>query len=316
MTTSEVDERFNNLKGYKFNLVRMPYFIRNINGNWYNSKSLKYSNLILKNDPEDYLKYNLICDYWSDPLRMTYLRYDRQKTPKQYWDENKEHVRQQSLYKYGADDAYSLRETIYELAGECTEFRPTVLVSLIKMFRAKRVLDPAAGSGSRLIAAIALGVDYTGVDPNSSAHDVYNEIIQYFSPKSATLMIKSPFEDCELPEGKTYDLIMTSPPYFSLEKYSGEETQSIMRYPLLEDWFNNFLMATLNKAWNVLEIGGNMCININDIFKGASYCKRMVDTFNSNHLDAKFLGVVSYSEIVKERAKSPQPIFCWTKICL
>lgn len=313
MTPEEVNTRFNNLKKYQFKLIRQPYSIRNISGNWYNDKSLKYNNLLIVNNLSDYLEYNLIGDYFNDPLRMTYRRYDRQITPLEYWNQNKQQVRLHSLQKYGNMSAYSLRESIYELAGECSEFRPTVLMSLIKMYKAKRVLDPAAGSGSRLIAAIAADVDYTGVDPNTQAHEVYKEIIEYFKPNKEPTLIQSPFEDCELPQDKTYDLVMTSPPYFTLETYSSEETQSTSRYPTLDQWFDNFLMPTLNKSWSVLDTGGHMCININDIFKEAAYCQRMVEAFNGAHTEATFLGVISYSEFKNDKPRSPQPIFCWEK---
>jgi DNA modification methylase len=316
MPIEDVNKRFNNLKTYKYTLIKnQKYFIRNIAGNWYNANHLKYRNTILKNEGSDYDNYNNLSDKWADPVRMTYKRYDRELTPKQYWEQNKEFVITEAILNYGEETPYTLRETIYKLAGECTEFRPTVLAAFIKMYNAKRVLDPAAGSGSRLIAAMALGVEYVGVDPNSAIHPIYQEMINHFAAadKDRYQMIQSPFEDAILPD-MTFDLIMSSLPYFTLEKYSDEDTQSISRYPTRDEWFNNFLIPILNKAWNTLEIGGHMCINLNDIFKKESYCKDMVDTFNREHRDAEFLGVISYSEFKKNNMpKSPQPVFCWVK---
>lgn len=313
MDIRDVDRRFNNLKNYQFNFVHMPYTIRNIPGTWYQDPTKKYNNLIIRNEPEDYLKYNLIADYWMDPCRMQAKRYDQPLTPHEFWMQNKDLVYREAQKNYRKTDAYALRETIYKLAGEVTEFRPTIAVGLIKMFKAKRVLDPSFGWCNRLIGAMAMNVQYTGVDPNSCLHPKAEEMIQHFAKDpSKYIMIQSPFETAELPN-KKYDLIMTSFPYWKLETYTNEETQSIHNRNLNE-WFDDFLIFSMNKAWEKLEKGGHMCIIINDILNEANYCELMVNVFTDIHDDAEYLGVIAYSEIVKNKPKSPQPIWIFSKV--
>ena len=313
MNLKDVDKRFNNLKKYKFETRVMPYKIRNIPGNWYNNPKLKYNNLLIIHKDTDYLNYNLISDYWMDFCRMRSKRHDQELTPIEYWQQNKEYVKQQAYQLYNKVDAYTLRETIYKLAGEVTSFRPTLMIGFIKMFKAKRILDFSSGFADRLIGALAANIQtYLAIDPNSCLHPKYLEIIQHFPSTTKVTLIQAPFETAELPEG-TYDLVITSPPYYNLEVYSDEETQSITNRDL-SNWFDNFLMASLIKSWQVLEKGGHMIIIINDIYKKANYVEKMVEIFTDITQDCKYLGVIGYTELINNKPKSVQPCFCFLKI--
>jgi tRNA1(Val) A37 N6-methylase TrmN6 len=199
------------------------------------------------------------------------------------------------------------------LAGEVTGFRPTIMMGFIKMFNAKRVLDFSSGWADRLVAAMAANVYYVGIDPNSCLHPKYQEAINHFAtqPKNY-VMIESPFETAELPKGVTFDLVLTSPPYHKMEIYSNDPGQSVNNRDLNE-WFDDFLMFSLIKAWKVLESKGHMVIIINDIYKVANYTEKMVEIFTKITKDATFLGVISYSEFENNKPKSVQPTFLWKK---
>ena len=308
MNLADVDKRFNNLKKYKFETVIMPYKIRNVPGDWYNNPKVRYNNLLIVNKETDYLNYNLIAEYWVDECQMRARRYDQSLTPLEYWQQNKEYVKQQALKLYNKIDAYTLRETIYKLAGEVTSFRPTLMVGFIKMFKAKRILDPSSGWFNRGIGALAMNVEsYTAVDPNSCLHPKYEEMIKHFPSTTKVTIIQAPFEEAILPKG-TYDLVITSFPYFNLEVYSDEPTQSITNRDL-STWFDDFLIFSMNKCWEVLEKSGHMVIIVNDIKDQANYVKLMVDVFTEIHDDCKYLGVISYTELVNNQPKNPQP--CW-----
>jgi hypothetical protein len=71
-------------------------------------------------------------------------------------------------------------------------------------------------------------------------------------------------------------------------------------------------MVSLKKAWSVLEIGGYMCININDIRGHPTFVHRMIRDVNT-YLDSIYLGPISYSKIDKDKIVSPQPVWCWRK---
>jgi ubiquinone/menaquinone biosynthesis C-methylase UbiE len=307
-------QRLNNLKKYEFTFVNQDYTIRNIKGDFYKNKKLKYHDILIKNNKSDYLNYNLISDYFMDPCIVLAKRYDQPLNPYDYWQTYKNDIINKSLKQYGNDNAYSLREIIFQTAGEVTTFRPSLFVGFIKMFKAKKVLDFSSGWGDRLIGAIAANVDfYCGVDPNPCLHDKYNDIINFFDPehKDRYQMIQAPFETANLPD-VIFDLVLTSPPYWNLEVYSDDKNQSIYNRNL-DDWFDNFLIASLLKSWSVLKSKGYLIIIINDIYNQASYTEKMIKVFNRITKDAEFLGVISYSEFVNNEPKSPQPCWIWVK---
>lgn len=305
--------RFNNLKTYKFETKKVPYTIKNIPGHFYKNKKLKYNELIIVNKSEDYLKYNLISDYFIDECKVLAKRFDRPLTPLEYWEQNKTQIASEALAKYKVVNNKTLREVVYEKAGEVTTFRPTLMVGFIKMFNAKRVLDFSAGWGDRLIGAAAANVDlYVGVDPNTCVFNKYKEIIDFFKlDKSKFMMINEPFETATLPD-KTFDLICTSSPYFSLESYSDEKTQSIFNRDLTT-WFDDFLMTSLFKAWEKLVSKGHMVIIINDMPNENKFVQNMVEIFNQNVKDAQYLGVISYSEFKNNLPINPQGCWIWSK---
>jgi len=287
----------------------------------YNITFLK--NFLYKNKPtilvkkySDYENYNLLSDYFQEECRMKSKRYDQELSPFDYWNVNKYDIYNQSLKKYGDIELHSLRETIYEMVAECTSFRPTIMVSMIKLFKSRVILDFSSGWGDRLIGAMACDniIDfYCGVDPNSCLHPNYKRMIEFFE-KDATkyVMINEPFETAIIPD-KKYDLIMTSPPYYNLESYSDEETQSTFTWKNLNDWLNNFLFASITKSWRVLQKGGHLVLSINDMHNSHKYVEKMIEFINS-FSDALYLGVISCAEKQGQyKFKSPQPLWIWEK---
>jgi hypothetical protein len=79
--------------------------------------------------------------------------------------------------------------------------------------------------------------------------------------------INAPFEDADL-GGMQADLILTSPPYFSVERYSDDPTQSWVRYPTWESWVLGFLGPFTQKCWAHAKEGAILCVNTKDIRVG------------------------------------------------
>jgi tRNA1(Val) A37 N6-methylase TrmN6 len=61
------------------------------------------------------------------------------------------------------------------------------------------------------------------------------------------------------------DLVMTSPPYYNLERYFDEPGQCWRDYPDLEQWKVGYLTKTLQTARDALRINGYVAINIDAI---------------------------------------------------
>ena len=65
-----------------------------------------------------------------------------------------------------------------------------------------------------------------------------------------------------IPEKESIDLCFTSPPYFDTEKYSGESTQSYIKFPSENEWINGLLKKTIENCYYGLKKNGYMLINI------------------------------------------------------
>jgi hypothetical protein len=147
-----------------------------------------------------------------------------------------------------------------------------------------------------------------GYDPNTLLQPAYEKIIETlsFNPKQTYVVNNEPFETAVLADND-FDIVFTSPPFFDLEQYSDEETQSIKRYPRYDDWLQYFLFASLRNAFNALKPNGYLAVHISD---NMSYqpCQPMID-FVKQELDSTYLGVIG---LAGERKKY-RPVWVWQK---
>lgn len=128
----------------------------------------------------------------------------------------------------------------------------------------KRYLDISAGWGDRLITAIAMECEYLGFDPNINLKPGHDQIIKRFGDPKKHRVIYQPFEQADLSKEEKFDFCLTSPPFFDIEIYPGEN-QSITTFPDFYDWFVGFLFKSFNIVWNALKVGGYLGINISDV---------------------------------------------------
>jgi hypothetical protein len=150
-------------------------------------------------------------------------------------------------------------------SAEVTYFRISRARNLLRAVagdvKGKRILDMSAGWGDRLIAALQLGAIYTGVDPSSAMAQVYANILQAY-PSNGSSVTTVPFEDFVVPE--KYHVAFSSPPYYDVEIYNDETTQSIERYPSYETWMCDFLLPCLAKMVESLLLGGYLILHLGD----------------------------------------------------
>lgn len=301
------------LSSYKPVLLKRSFCIANLEE--FSAKQLLYRGqpciLAVYNDYYD--KYNKAVEYFSDPTRMT-AKLLGKLSPLEQWQTETANFVHSCLSTYGRLDAYTLRETVYSLASECTEFKTSIAAALMWMFKPKSILDFSAGRGPRLMAAIAKGIDYTGVDPDIRAIQCCQSIANFFGQGRVTL-IHALFQDITLPQ--RYDMVLTSPPYFTLEHYCDDDTQSTTMFPTLDGWLQGFLYPSLEKAWSYLNVGGHMIININDFHKAMvpryKFTKLAVN-FVSRLSGNEYLGVIGSALVENNKLKHTQPFWIWKKV--
>lgn len=244
--------------------------------------------------------------------------------PLEYWKQIKEGETPKyltPLFMKRCINDYYLYES-FQNSGQIkavTQFKPSVAKGLYDFFGAKRVLDFSAGWGDRLAGFLASSAEsYIGIDPNSKLHEPYQRIVDFYATGKTTHFICSPAEEVDY-SSLSYDFVFTSPPYFDLEHYSQEDTQSIIRHPTLEVWKQDFLFKTLKSVYEGLSDGGRIAVNISDFnSKSGSICKDMIDFMDT--LGATYEGCLGYllnpAQAIKKfvgQLDLAEPIFIWSK---
>ena len=233
-----------------------------------------------------------------------------------------------------------------------SQFKPSIAKGFYDYFKSVNVLDFSAGWGDRL-AGFYCGEStksFVGIDPNTNNHPNYQKQVEFYKkhqtffeePKEVEL-ICSPAEDVDFTKYENhFDTIFTSPPYFNVEKYSDEDTQSYIRYKDIDSWNKDFLHFTLDKLIFTLKKDGILAINISDVYnpnkkeyyeicnpmneflesKGLEYygCIGMEMTKRFNSGGAGNAKSEYFSEELKDKTKETQntafgePIWVWKKV--
>lgn len=315
---------------------------------------------IFRASDEEYHLGDVICDYFTERARMEARRADTKQSPWDAWhgvlvplehDEAGQPMAPRRLdgHTCGLPEnppfspvtrqllveelqraaksgqpltSHSVREALYGAVPECTQFKPTLAISVIRYFGARHVLDFSAGWGDRLVGALACGVEsYTAYDPNTRLRDGHNQIVARYGGSTKVRISYESYVPLgtDAPAAAKIDeptpaptLVFTSPPFFDLECYvAGKEGvaqgQSISAFPRFADWMRNFLFAALRKAWTALAVGGHMVIHFSDVGRHAA-CEPM-NLFIQQLPGAHYLGQFS----AMGGAGKARPLWVWRK---
>jgi len=151
--------------------------------------------------------------------------------------------------------------------GRVSNFRPVVARNIINRFSQDEdiVLDFSAGYGGRLLGCLTLDRLYIGIDPArkqvSGLKRMYKDLHKYSSSK-AEIMMGCAEDILPSMDRDSVDIIFSSPPFFNLEIYSDEPTQSSNRYKEYEAWRSCFLEVVIAQARRVLRRKGFFAINV------------------------------------------------------
>jgi len=167
---------------------------------------------------------------------------------------------------YISDSGIRKMLKIYTGVQAVSNFRPTAAAALYDYFAPNgRVWDMSAGWGGRLLGAMVSSVKtYIATEPSQKTFEGLHELGEDFAGDFDYVIFKAGSENYQ-PEKQTLDFCFTSPPYFDLEKYSDEATQSYLKFPNRERWLWEYLRLTFYNCHWGLKNGGIMAINIADI---------------------------------------------------
>ena len=144
-----------------------------------------------------------------------------------------------------------------------TNFSPMRAKAIFERFCPKNgvIYDFSAGFGGRMLGALSSAKSnftYIGCEP---CYDTfYNlgrlgcSIEQVTKRKDSYVLFFTGSENLSL-EVNSVDFAFSCPPYYSLERYSSEETQSIIQYPTYKDWLDKYVGSTLANVYAALKPG-------------------------------------------------------------
>jgi len=280
LTEKKAWKDFQKLKGMKWNEIM-------VEGEWYAREGTKYSYNLNYDDKQFYFRrintgngasnYFQIENRWSVDGSVS-------PGPKRTWESHK-------FMTTLMGSAYSLKmpkitknilRTMIGLRKYiCSQFKPNVAKIIYDMFESENILDFSAGWGDRLAGFYASehGKHYVGIDPRKENHSLYEKQAKFyekhlgfFEHERKSEFHCSPAEDFDFTQYDDYfDLVFTSPPYFSVERYSYDDTQSWVRYKDINDWNKDFLQTTLGNLWGSIKSGGYLLVNISDVYTNSKW---------------------------------------------
>lgn len=139
-----------------------------------------------------------------------------------------------------------------------TIYRPLLVKGIVKHFNAKLILDPCIGWGGRVLGTLSIpDTKFIGCEPCLETYKGLKEMAAFVGCADRVSILN---EDClkALPrlESNSFDLVLTSPPYFDLEVYSKEVTQSISQFKTWDEWVKGFLEPTIKECLRCLKSEG------------------------------------------------------------
>ncbi len=189
----------------------------------------------------------------------------KNKTFKDFWKkENLEKILRWNRKSHSTPYLSELKRGVYFCCGltKNTMYRPQMAKLICDTYKPETVLDPCAGWGGRMLGAVASGSHYIAFEPNTQTFRNLNKLAEFLGiEKSVTLICDDALQmkNYNLPK---VDLIITSPPYYNLEIYCRENTQSITNHSTYESWSTYFFQPLIELCLDRLNTNGVSCWNV------------------------------------------------------
>ena len=175
-----------------------------------------------------------------------------------------------TVLKYCTSPLEMFKMMSFRGSSRCYNFRPATAKTIYELYGKDncKVLDTSSGFGGRLLGFFTAKntSEYVGIDPNTA--DSCNRFIlymsRYFNKKAYVNKIGSEdFTVENYPQYENYfDISFTSPPYFNIERYSDDITQSHVKFNTYDAWVDGFYRNTIYNSCNSLKLDGVFAVNI------------------------------------------------------
>jgi hypothetical protein len=189
----------------------------------------------------------------------------------------------------------SLTKAVYlnSALQSVTNFRALAARDVALAVGAKRCLDFCGGWGNRLVGFLAAGAEVVElVEPRASACEAYRRQHALLGGDARLTVHQGAAEDVLPTLEGPYDLVMTSPPYMSLEIYDDGPQQVSQRYGDAESYVEGFLVPCCLRALELLAPEGLLVVNVADnARRGVVFCARFLREMRAR---VAFVGTLLY----------------------
>lgn len=164
-----------------------------------------------------------------------------------------------------------IRRAVYMVAGlpNSTFYRPHFSRQITMLTEKDKgvLFDPCFGWGGRMLGTISNGWEYIGCDSNKETFDNVSRMLSFVEDKSKSpvprvTLLNIPAETFDFENQKKVDVVLTSPPYFDLEVYTDEDTQSYNKHNSYETWRDEWLAPLITNCLGILEDDGLSAWNV------------------------------------------------------
>lgn len=187
------------------------------------------------------------------------------------------------------------------------------------------IYDYASGFGGRMLGALTSKNNYTyiGTDPSTETYKGLVELSKHIKSTinrdDCVILYNKPSEELKLDKG-TIDFAFSSPPYFNLEIYTDENTQSYNQGDSIDEWFISYVEPTIRNIHNALKNNGIYAVNISDFNikrKRVKFVEKWIKCAEKNgftfshEIPMKVVKRRGYGH--KENDKKPEGVFLFQK---
>lgn len=159
-----------------------------------------------------------------------------------------------------------IRRAVFMRAGlpNSSFYRPHFSRQIIHNSKVENgiLFDPCAGWGGRLLGAVSAGWNYVGCEPNVETYNNLLKLVEFLNIEDSVTLYNIPAENFDYTSLKNVDIILTSPPYFNLEIYTEDITQSYHKHDNFDTWTTLWLEPLIENCQSMLKSNGLSCWNV------------------------------------------------------
>lgn len=133
------------------------------------------------------------------------------------------------------------------------------------------ILDYSCGWGARMLGCLSSPYEYKyiGIEPNSKLNERLKEFSKWICDslhrENNTVLYLEGSEVFHEELVNTIDLSFSSPPYFNLEIYCNEETQSANENTTFKAWVEHYMIPTIRNIYKYTKEGGLHIVNLKNL---------------------------------------------------